>query len=292
MRYCFWLLFCLALPVQANTEAHLSTCLSLAKQQTQQSVLLASDCPDLYMDLTNLGLLSNISDTVSLKQLQLLANSMQPSRQLLPVQHAELDKLLADIVITEARDPSAEWWQALLKWLDSLKGDDYEDKYQWLQQFLDTIKPSEQTVKMFFYALIGLLVLMSVWLVISELYYAGFLQKLTGKSKPRRIRQITPTIFSTQPAVIPDQLSTQQQIAVWLNQVIDRLAEQQLIPLDHSLTYRQIQAYLSQQASPNLQLFQQLLSTAEPVVYGARPIDTDSLSRYRNTVQRLLGRPL
>jgi hypothetical protein len=106
MRHFFWLFICLAIPAQANTEANLSVCLSLAKQQASLTIVLASDCSDLFMALNKLGLLNNsslaLSNPVSVTQLELLANSMQTKRQLLPVQHAELEKLLADFVTTEA----------------------------------------------------------------------------------------------------------------------------------------------------------------------------------------------
>jgi hypothetical protein len=192
----------------------------------------------------------------------------------------------------EAQDPSAEWWKTLLKWLDSLKGDDYEDKYQWLQQFLSAIKPSEQTVKGFFYVLVGLLVLMSVWLVGSELYYAGFFHKFVGRRKPLPLLKTPSNTIATQPTVYTENLSARQQMALWLDQVIDRLAEQHVIPLDHSLTHRQIQKCLQQQASSTAKACAQLLSTAEPIVYGAQAVDTDSFANYRSTVQTLLGRLL
>jgi hypothetical protein len=297
VRSLILLICCLSLSVQAAQDA-LQPCLELAKQQTQHKLNLAKDCPDLLQALKDQWLYTTVvpslENDISLAQLEFLANSQHSLQNARSFQKTDLDQLLADILVTETQNSQWEWWKTFLKWLDSLKADEYEDEFQWLIRFMQTIKPSEQTMQFFIYGTIGLLVIASAWLVISELKVAGFFAKLTGKRKVSLeqkldLEQVVPVVAHQ---IAIHQLPPHQQIAVLLEQVIKMLMERELVPADATLTYRQIVYYLSQHAVTSEPTVAHLVQSAEPILYGNRPVAAQTLNDYWRDAQTLLGRRL
>jgi hypothetical protein len=298
VRWSILLICCLSLSVQAAQDA-LQSCLELAKQQAQHKLNLAKDCPDLLQSLKDQWLYTTVvpslENDISLAQLEFLTASQRQLRSAPSIQQNDLDQLLADILVTETKNSQWEWWKAFLKWLDSLKVDDYEDEFQWLIRFMQTIKPSEQTIHLFIDGTIALLVIASVWLVINELTVAGFLAKLTGKRKVLLAHQSSlgqGLDSSNARQIAIHQLSPHQQIAVLLEQVIKMLMERELIPADATLTHRQIVHYLSQHAVTSEPAVAHLVHAAEPILYGNRTVAAQTLNDYWRDVQALLGRRL
>ena len=297
MRWSILLICCLSLSAQAAQDV-LQPCLSLARQQAPQKLNLSKDCPDLLKALKNQWLYTTIvpslENEVSLAQLEFLAASQHPLRNAPSLQQTGLDQLLADTLVTETKNSQWEWWKAFLKWLDSLKVDEYEDEFQWLIRFMQAIKPSEQTIQFFIYGTIALLVIASAWLVISELTVAGFFAKLTGKRKVLLEQNlgIEQGVLSIAHPKAIHQLSPHQQIAVLLEQVIKMLMERELVPVDATLTHRQIVHYLSQHAVTSEPAVAHLVHAAEPILYGNRPVAAQTLNDYWHDVQALLGRRL
>ena len=284
------MLCCLALSAQAKADP-LQACLNFARQQNNSKLHLQKDCPALFKELKNQGLLAafepSLLDEVNLAQLEFLADSHHSLRESASIRQAGLDQLLATILITESKDNEAKWWQAFLNWLDSLKTGDHEVEYQWLLRFMEKIKPSEQTVRIFIYSSIALLAASAVWIVVSELYVAGFFA--FGRSSMRQplIRQ-RPVQKQTIPTPLQhlSELAPHRQIAVLLEQVIDALVERKIIPHDLSLTHRQIVRYIGEQNGDPA--FAHLVYAAEPILYGNHPVDAYVLSHYRRDAQALL----
>lgn len=270
----------------------MQACLDMARQHAGNKLNLQKDCPMLFNELQTQRLQTvfepPLSAEVSLAQLDLIADSRHGLRESSALSQDGLDRLLAELLETDIKDPEAEWRQAFLKWLDSLKMDDYEAEYQWLLRWLKSIKPSEQTVLSFIYGSIALLVIASAWLVISELYFAGFFVFAAGKRQALHKPDHQSLLYSSAARPVFSELSPPQQIAFLLEQVIDALAERKLIPRDASLTHRQMVYCLGQQAAGSETAFALLVRTAEPVLYGNRPVDFKLLSDYRRNAEALL----
>ncbi len=288
------MLCCLVLSAQAKADP-LQACLSFARQQNNSKLHLQKDCPALSKALKDQGLLTAFEppllDEINLAQLEFLADSNHSLRESSSIRQAGLDQLLATILITESKDNQAQWWQAFLNWLDNLKTGDHESEYQWLLHFMEKIKPSEQAIRIFIYSSIALLVASAIWIVVSELYIAGFFafgrngkRQLLIRQKPVQ-KQATPPPFQHLTELAPH-----RQIAVLLEQVIDALVERKIIPHDLSLTHRQMLRYIGEQNGDPA--FAHLVHTAEPVLYGNQPVDAQVLSQYRRDAQALLNSPV
>lgn len=293
MRWLVLIFFCLTIPAQAK-DGPLQTCLNIARQQDSHELKLQLNCPQLYAELRSKGLLAAfeppLQDGVRLEQLEFLAESRQSLRTTpRHLQENGLDQILANILIVEPKNPESEMWQAMLKWLDSMKSGDYEKEYQWLVHLMKAITPSEQAVQFFFYCSIALLVIISLWLVISELIRAGFFTKLLGK-QPALVQSKSIEAKSFQSAARPiRELSPQRQIAALLDRVVNALRERQLIPNDPTLTHRQILHVVGHQSGELKSAFAQLVNEAEPILYGNRPVDSETLSHYWRNAQALVG---
>lgn len=295
MRGLALLLCCWLLPAQAKVEPW-QTCLNLSKQRDNQQVHLKKDCPALYKELDSQGLLKvaepPLLDKVSLAQLQFIADARQ-IRGAEAIRQDGLEQLLAGILTAEKTDPQAEWWQAFLKWLDSLQTGDYEQEYQWLLRLFKAIKPSEQTVLIFIYGAMATLVLSALWLVLSELYAAGFFagRKDRRRASPKKSSGQHSLTLSSPNRQDLDGLSEALQLAALLEQAIAVLVERNAIPSDASLTHRQILRSIRQQATGLAPLFAGLISVAEPILYGDHPVEPGTLEHYRDDVQALLSAP-
>lgn len=270
----------------------MQACLGIARQHTGKKLNLQKDCPVLFNELQTQRLLMAfeppLQAEISLAQLDLIADSRHGLRESTALRQDGLDQLLADLLETDIKDPESEWRQAFLKWLDGLKMDDYEAEYQWLLHWLKSIKPSEQALVSFIDGSIALLVIASAWLVISELYFAGFFVFAAGKRQALHKPHHQSLLYSSVARPVFSELSPHQQIALLLEQVIDALAERKLIPRDASLTHRQMVYCLRQQAAGSEAAFALLVQAAEPVLYGKRPVDFKLLSDYRRNVEALL----
>lgn len=290
MRWLFLLalvLACLAIPAQALDK--FATCLDKASNSDKQSLDLARECPELFRDFQQQKLLSTLEPKsarhYTLQQLMFLRNSQSPLQQAFRVEHAQLDPLLANLLTAGQENQQWPWWRTFLDWLDEFKAGDYQQEYQWLRRFLATIKPSEQTLHYFFYGMIAVLVLASAWLLTREIQLAGGLSPLRFKRQPQHP---VPIAASGQEATNrpPIDQSAKQQMAEMLAQTLDKIAERCSLPIDSSLSYRQILALLDrQQTVPGLN---RLLLTTEPILFGSRPASPETLAAYQRETQALL----
>jgi hypothetical protein len=272
----------------------LQACLSIAKQHVNRTFNLEGDCPDLFHELQTQRWLATfeapLPAKLSIEQLEFLANTSHSVSNPGLIRQDGLDQLLSGILTNEINDPQSDWWKTLLKWLDSLKSQEHEPQYQWLLYLLEHLKPSEQTVKYFLYASIGLLLIMTAWLIFNELYWAGFFFKFSGKRQALIQTKDTQSLHPVASQPVISELPPQRQIAALLEQLIDILAERKLIPNDLSLTHRQIILYIKQQNDEPESSFAHLVHEAEPILYGNRPVDSQALGDYRRNAQMLLGR--
>jgi hypothetical protein len=286
------LLLALALPVRAADGA-LERCLNLAGQR--ENVALAKDCPALWRELQKEGLAASfeppLNEKATAAQLHFLLRSRQAVRAPGAIGADGLEQLLAGILQPETPNPEAEWWKTLMAWLDKLKSGNYETQYRWLAELFGAITPSRDFVLAFLYGTIALLVILSAWFVVRELYYAGVFAKLPGlRPKPAYKNAIVgqrhkPSISLQDLSALPPR----RQIAALLNNAVAGLSERGVVPDDATLTHRQLARCITRQAPQIEAAFALLLRHAEPVLFGNRGVSDDTLRICRRQAQLLLG---
>jgi len=295
MRCLLILFFCgLTVSVQAN-EGLYKACLNIAKHQDNQEVDLQINCLILLNLLQKQGLMRatepQLTIKASVKQLEFLSKSSVSTERSVHLNKNGLDQLIAGILIEDKADSKTEWWQAFLTWLESLKTGDYEPEYQWLVRFLDKLVPSEQMIRYFFFTSIGLLVLLSGWMLFSECHRAGLVDKIFRKRNSSKASKLNKSFtLNSIPVALPSRGSPAgQQIAALLEQVIFRLEQKKIIPSSASLTIRQIVTFLNDESGELTETFVRLIDQAEPVLYGNRSIDRLSLDKFWEDSQSILG---
>lgn len=287
------LLCCLAV-VPAHAKEALPDCLAVAMRHPQEPIDVSKNCPALFGQWQAQQLPgvfeSGQATQMTVPQLEFLAASQLYRRTVPQVQTQELNQLLAGILKPEPEDDKFKWWHAFLNWLDSLKSGHYEAEYQWLSHLLQAITPSEQTIAYFFYGIIALLIIVSIALLLHELWLAEFFQKWRGGQRRRPIQAHPPQamgVMSPRPVNL-DGLSATAQIAALLERVLDKLAGCGMIPNDASLTYRQqLNHFKANARHPSLAY---LVQTAEPILYGRQAVEAQLLGAYRRTAQDLLDK--
>jgi hypothetical protein len=292
MRGLILMLGLAGMPAQASQQ-NLQDCLKLARQQVSHTVNLQNDCPEVFNELKSQGVLDSLVPSlpveINLPRLTFLVDHQYVLRQPGLIHQDGLDKLIANILISDTNNELALWWESFLKWLDNLKPEEYEEQYQWLTRFLEAIRPKPDALLNFLYGVIFLLVCLSGWLIFSELRKSGYFLKPRGKTQPVD-SVFTPHMLSTSAGLgnIQD-LSPKLQIAAWLEQVVEALCSHHIIPDDQSLTHRQILHYLAQHNPTGITAFSDLLYTAEPILYGNKAVDGLILDTYRRNVQAVLA---
>ncbi|WP_152976377.1 hypothetical protein [Methyloglobulus morosus] len=269
--------------------------MDIAKSQAKQNIDLPIGCPGLFNALQTQGLIAAIEpqlmETLSVGQLEFLTVNSEAARTG-RLNQTGLDQLLASILTKDTANPENELWQAVLKWLDTLKTGDYESEYRWFVRFMEKVLPSEQTVRYFFYCSMALLAVISVWFLATECHRAGLFHKILRKSN------------STSPALLGKESKNntmnggltfsnplpRQQIAALLEQVIYRLVEQKVVPGNPTLTYRQMIPIVFQRAGEASEIFTRLVIQAEPILYGNRLVNAQGLDQFYLDAQALFGK--
>ncbi|MGR8935592.1 MAG: DUF4129 domain-containing protein [Gammaproteobacteria bacterium] len=284
---------CWVLPVQAGGDPW-QACLDAAKRRQPAEVELPQDCPELFRALRKQDLPASaeppISDRVSLAQLEYMLRSRQTGHAFSGLDHEGLDALLAGILQPEAPNPETAWRQTLMAWLEQLQASDYETQYRWLVEFLRAVTPSAAVVRWSLYAAIALLVILSLWLIARECYYAGVFVKFPGlrRNPPQhRMRMETTQRPGNACQAVDASSPPARQIASLLEQVSAGLADANLLPRNAACTYRELGGYLGEREPHAAKSFMRLLQHAEPVLYGARAANAETLRVCRREAQLL-----
>ncbi|HLF97222.1 MAG TPA: DUF4129 domain-containing protein [Methylococcaceae bacterium] len=286
------LLFAWAASAQAGGDA-VQDCIAIVADRPGQAAIQTKDCPGLLLQLqSEVWPLTEpeLDEEITLAQLRFLQRARQVDTRALPVDRDALAQLLKEVQQPDAGDKRGQWWKAINAWLDQLKSGDYEAEYQWLRSLLQAITPSESVARVLLYGSLALLVAMSLGLVAVELYHAGWLTRFaTGRRATREAAHARPR---TQIGALPDAADAappppRRQLAALLDAVIDALAAQNLLPADATLTHRQLLRAAAGRSTP-VQVFQRLVETAEPVLYGRHEASRDLLAAVRRDAQHVL----
>jgi hypothetical protein len=294
LRLLLLLFFCLATPALQAGGDPVQSCLETAAQRQPAAVQLAEDCPPLWRELQAQPAAATppLNGKATLMQLQFLLRSWRTTSEHHGIGQEGLGPLLAGILQPEAPNPEAAWWKAFTAWLDKLKSGDYEAQYQWLLRFLRAVTPSEAAVRVFLYASIVLLVLVSVCFIGMELHYAGVFRALPGFRRRAAAGALRRTL--PQPGV-PESLAgmktvaPRRQVAALLDAVVHSLTARGAIPADATLTHRQLVRAAEMGSLPAREAFGRLVDHAEPILYGRREASEELLFACRSDADKLLN---
>jgi len=281
-----------AASAQAAAES-VPDCIATIAGRPVQEAVKTRDCPALLRQLQSDSwplTEPELDEEITPAQLRFLQRARQLDGGAVSLDRPGLAALLKEVQQPEARDGRSQWWKALHDWLDQLKSGDYEAEYRWLRRLLEAITPSEAVARGLMYGSLALLVLMSLGLVGVEMYHAGWLARFSGGRRARR--QAAHPETHRRPGALPAEaevapLPPRRQLAALLDAVIDALAARRLIPADTTLTHRQLLRAATGQSVPVLAL-QQLVETAEPVLYGRQQASQQLLAAFRRDAQAVL----
>lgn len=268
-------------------------CITTIANRPVQEAIKTKDCPDLLLQLqSNSWPLTEpeLDEEITPAQLRFLQRARLVDTAALSLDREDLAQLLNEVQQPDARDEHGQWWKAINAWLDQLKSGDYEAEYQWLRTLLEAITPSETVARVLLYGSLALLVLTSLGLVGVELYHAGWLTRFSSARQAKR--KAAHDKPCTRSGALPDDADVspfppRKQLAALLDAVIDALTAQKLIPADTTLTHRQLLRTAADRSMPVL-VFQRLVETAEPVLYGRQEAGQHLLAAVRGDAQNVL----
>lgn len=166
------------------------------------------------------------------------------------------------------------WWQRFLNWLNSRdEAEQSDNDYAWLQELLNNFSLSDETAKGIFYVSSGLIIILTLFLVLRELYLSrqsGYKFWRRGKNKNKKNNVAIAAkgnkaafSFETKAASLP----------ALLNQCIDFLIYQGKLPSIKSKTNREYIHYLVSNCEEIAEPFSTISVQAERVIYGGWKAD-------------------
>lgn len=187
--------------------------------------------------------------------------------------------ILRQVAAEQQPKPAQGWWQRFLAWLDQLLHEQPEQERplpQWLVDWLKSIPAT--AAEGFFWGLVAVLAAMLLWVLWRELAESGLLQR--SRRRQGRGPAAASPAFDTIP--LPDSavlrhLPRHEQAAAILRWLIARLAAQQLLRDERSLTNQQLHQQLTQRAPAIAPDFLHLSRTVERALYGGESLDGAAL---------------
>ena len=295
-RFCVFIILAAA-TIQAD-EIDLSSCSDPIGRHDDRVVNFSRDRPCVIeqLDRRRISTIpeSLVQHEMNAAQLEFLLRTGRRLWSRDRIQFDGLDSLMASILKHQPEDPQWLWWKAFNEWLNRLRPDDYEQQYQWLRNFIQEIIPTRHTIEFFFYVLISLLVMLSLWLVFRELYRSGALVSVFGvQPRSADTKLSRPQANGEEPRVVPiETMAPEVQVRVLLARIVQSLIQRRKIPNDASLTFREIAAAVKGTDRTESLRFDSLVRQAEPFLYGKRSIDRQTLEKYWMDAEELLGRPI
>lgn len=242
--------------------------------QSQQSIELETQCPKFYQKLAENGVMATLQapfpKQLSVTQLQMLQTATNLTDEVEVLDESGLNTLLASIYVEKNEDKTVDWWKQFLSWLNGFKPEKYETEFNWLIKFLEAITPSEQTASIMMYTSFGLIILLTIGLVLWELYLSGVFDRKRRRYKKHRQTTVKPIDSATNQLSFAEikQLAPAIQSIALLKSVINQLMDKEILPNNSALTNLEFRQCLQSSHSSNYQSFSQLLDIVEPVLYG------------------------
>ncbi len=269
-------------------------CLARGLRQQRTLINLKTECPEVYHALRQNGLINILEaplpEQISLAKLRILQASVQLARKSRRLDESVLDALLADIYIAKPEDQETTWWKQFLDWLNSFKSEQYEQEFNWLVKFLQSITPSVETARTILYIVFSLIVLLAVGLVLRELHLAGILVRRKYKSN-----QDNPIAANTRGKTEQGlsfseikQLDPSIQSIALLKNVTGHLVANENLPQNAALTNFELKQYLQGRNSSIAQVFSKLLLDVEPVLYGNSRPSSHELERCWHYAEQII----
>jgi hypothetical protein len=229
-------------------------------------------------------------DRLSRQQLQQLVILTMHPEKVKMFDYSQLDALIADILIATEEDQSKAWWNSFLSWLKSFKSEQYENEFQWLVKFLESMSLSEQAVNFILYSLLILLTLTALGLVVYECYITGVFFRSGRKRRVTQVVAMSGEISAANKALKEiKMLDSSAQMAALFAYVIRSLTFQGNLPEDDSMTNQELSTYMQRHGAHYKNNFAQLVSIVDPVVYGNIVPTPDSLWTCWQQTERILA---
>ena len=163
--------------------------------------------------------------------------------------------------------------EAILSWLKGLGFDRHAES---LRDFFDEYMPANESIQLFFTAVIWLIATATVALVVHEFYRAGLLRLPAGRR--RRDDRAAPVDSNAMQWEDILALPLRERISALLRYSIEILAAARLIPASHSYTNRELLACLEKSDAHKAGLLRKQLELTEPVIYGDEHITEERIA--------------
>ncbi len=272
----------------------LANCSPGGDSEPGQKIVLARDCPQVQRFLINanerdlLGL--DLSQEITPAQWHFyqhlfttqpsLNQNWQPDFQGLPT-------LLDDVLVATRKKNELDFMDAVIQWLKARDIKSLERLANWINDF----ELSRETLLKTLYFLMGLIVLIALVTVGRELWVSGLFRRhanknaeqdgalsLMGKEAQTNWQQIL-------------KMSPEAQVGALLQWGVAQLMQRNLLPYRPDSTNRELLRALKRGEPELAKGFAALIDAAEPVIYGGKSADSQSLERMRAQAQALAPHP-
>lgn len=191
------------------------------------------------------------------------------------LQTASVAAILRQVAAEQRPKAAQGWWQRFLDWLDQLLRERPQQQAAWPQWLVDWLKAIPGiAVERIFWGLVSVLAALLLWVLWRELAESGLLQRSRPRSE-RKPATESAALDATPPldATALRRLSPHEQPAAVLRWVIARLAAQDLLRGERSLTNQQLHQQLLQRAPAIAADFLHLSRIVERALYGGESLD-------------------
>lgn len=263
----------------------LDHCLKWANSNQHSTINLSQDCPEAYRYLQQKDVLQStevdFTQPLISSQLEFLQRNLTPP--LLNRWHPDYQKLqplLDDILIKTNRDDGWIVWEAFISWLRQLKLEQYAEGLTDFANFIESITPTKETMKMVLATLIILVLIIILYYILLEFRHAGLLPWGRKKQDNKLIdisRLSTDLNHPEWQEIV--RLPTQKQPAAILKYVLHYLTENDLLNYESANTNLELFKLLKKTSPDLASNFKELLHDVEPVIYGNRETDDLTLQR-------------
>ncbi|MBS0364967.1 MAG: DUF4129 domain-containing protein [Proteobacteria bacterium] len=176
------------------------------------------------------------------------------------------------------------WWERLWRWLRGLATDGEQPALPWWQRWFSGASISQRALHLTVWGVVASLIILAVSVLVNELRVAGVLRR-------RRPRRAAHTAEGAAPrdAPDPDTALPEQRPALLLEQVAQRLVEQERLPPARAFTARQLvrRARLAQAA--DRERLERLAQVSEQLRFSDRPVPAQRIAEAIGQGRELLA---
>ncbi len=265
--------------------------------QNPDQVFPVARCPGLSEHLNDLKpwLAPPVGEKISRRQLFALRELAARPGQGLPaarhaLNYAQVDDILRELLPPEEEAERQNWWEAFKQWLRKNLGQQQEADFDWLDNWLNSFQPSENTLEGIFFVSLILVILLAGLILYNEIRaWGGFRlwKRPGGRSRGTGDMPEPPADRLPGGLQALRDLPPTRQLGELLHFSVTHLRQVGLLPGRVGLTPRECHRYL--RASPAAGDFESLLRQAEPVLYGGQGLSPEAREQVFQAVTRIMA---